>query len=77
MGEGSRASASKRFICLLGCGAVGKKNGNILFSAGIGVTAGFRHKVSGGVGSMDKTSLETKAVTTATDFDTLKRCSCQ
>lgn len=48
MGEGSRASASKRFICLLGCGAVGKKNGNILFSAGIGVTAGFRHKVSGG-----------------------------
>lgn len=37
MGEGSRASASKRFICLLGCGAVGKKNGNILFSAGIGV----------------------------------------
>lgn len=26
---------------------------------------------------MDKTSLETKAVTTATDLDTLKRCSCQ
>lgn len=54
MGEGSRASASKRFICLLGCGAVGKKNGNILFSAGIGVTAGFRHKVSGGGESLLK-----------------------